>query len=115
MVGGAGRRGRLGLLQHLADRFRHLAHQRDLHEDERLVDERGMEEGKAAPVRGIEAAAQVVPALDLVHGLVADDLLQDGRRRVPIDAAQDQEAAVEPGVEQAAQVGIDGGERRILE
>ena len=74
-----------------------------------------MEEGKAAPVAGIEAAAQVVPALDLVHGLVVDDLLQDGRRRLPVDAAQHQEAAVEPRRQQMHQVAVDGGERRIAD
>ena len=66
-----------------------------------------MEEGEAAPVGGIEAAAQVVPALDLVHRLVGDDLLQDRRRRLPVDAAQHQEAAVEPGLQQ-----VHAGRRR---
>ena len=57
-----------------------LAGQRDLDEDQRLVDQRRMEEGVAAPVRRIDAAAQVVPAPDAVHRLVADDLFQDHRR-----------------------------------
>ena len=39
-----------------------LARQRDLDEDQRLVDQRRMEEGVAAPVRRIDAAAQIVPA-----------------------------------------------------
>jgi hypothetical protein len=32
-----------------------------------------MEEGEAAPI-GQQAAPQVIPAVDLVHGLVVDDL-----------------------------------------
>ena len=44
-----------------------------------------MEEAEAAPVRRLEAAAQVVPVPDRVHGLVADDLLQDIGRRRPVD------------------------------
>ena len=101
------------LLQHLADGVGHIAHQRHLDEHQRLVNERGMEEGEAAPIGRIEAAAQVVPPLDLVHRLIADDLVEDRRRRVPVDAAQNEKAAVEPGVEQAPQVGVNGGERRI--
>ena len=66
-----------------------------------------MEEGVAAPVRRIDAAAQIVPAPDAVHRLVADDLFQDHRRRRPVDPAQHQEAAVEPRREQMHEVGID--------
>ena len=57
----------------------------------------GWKKAKQRRSVGIEAAAQVVPALDLVHRLVGDDLVEDGRRRLPVDAAQHQEAAVEPG------------------
>ena len=66
-----------------------------------------MEEGVAAPVRRIDAAAQIVPAPDAMHRLVADDLFQDHRRRRPVDPAQHQEAAVEPRREQMHEVGID--------
>jgi hypothetical protein len=59
-----------------------------LHEDQRLVGERRVEEREAAPVRRLDAGAQVVPAGDGVHRLVADDLLQDVRRRRPVDVAQ---------------------------
>ena len=72
-----------------------------------------MEEGEAAAVVGIEPPAQVVPALDLVHRLVGDDLVEDGGGRVPVDAAQHQEAAVEPGGQQVAQVAVEGAERGI--
>ena len=37
-----------------------VAHERHLDEDQRLVDQRRMEEGIAAPVGRIDAAAQVV-------------------------------------------------------
>jgi hypothetical protein len=65
-----------------------------------------MEERVAAAIRRIDAAAQVVPARDLVDRLVADDLFQDHRRRRPVDPAQHQEAAVEPRREQMHEVGI---------
>ena len=44
------------------DRVGNVARQRDLDEDQRLVDQRRMEERVAAPVRRIDAAAQIVPA-----------------------------------------------------
>ena len=69
-----------------------------------------MEEGVAAPVARIDTPAQVVPAVDLVHRLVADDLFQNVRRRRPVDAPQHQEAAVEPGREQMDEVVVDGPE-----
>ena len=65
-----------------------------------------MEEGEAAPVGSAAPGAQIVPALDLVHGLVADDPLEDVGRRRPVDVAQHQEAAVEPRAE------TDGRSRR---
>ena len=48
--------------------------------------------------------------LDLMHRLVADDLLQHDRRRRPVDAAQHQEAAVEPGREQMDEVVVHRAE-----
>ena len=66
-----------------------------------------MEERVAAPVRRIDAAAQIVPAPDAMHRLVADDLFQDHRRRRPVDPAQHQEAAIEPRREQMDEIGID--------
>ena len=67
----------------------------------------GWKKAKQRRSAGIEPAAQVVPALDLVHRLVGDDLVEDGRRRLPVDAAQHQEAAVEPGRQQMHQIAID--------
>ena len=58
------------------DRGRRRHRQRDLDEDQGLVDQGRMEERIAAPIDRIDAAPQVVPAADLVHRLVADDLLQ---------------------------------------
>ncbi len=63
-----------------------------------------MEERKAAPVRRIDAPAQVVPVLDLMHRFVADDLFQDQRGGPPIDAPQHQEAAIEPGREEMHEI-----------
>ena len=61
--------------------------QRDLDEDQGLVDQCWMKERVAAPVDRIDAAAQVVPVADLVHRLVANDLFQNVRWRLPIDPA----------------------------
>ena len=55
-----------------------------------------MEERVTAPVRRVDAVAQIVPAVDLVDGLVADDLLQNERGFVSVDPAQHKKAAVEP-------------------
>ena len=69
-----------------------------------------MEERVAAPVGRIDAAAQIVPAADAVHRLVADDLLQHARRRRPVDPAQHQEAAVEPRREHVDEIAVDDRE-----
>ena len=62
--------------QHLLDGFRNPAGQRDFDEDQRLVRQGGMEEAEAAPVLRLQAAAQILPAVDLMHRLIGDDLLQ---------------------------------------
>jgi hypothetical protein len=69
-----------------------------------------MKERIAAPVGRIDAGTQVVPVANGVHRLIADDLLQEARRRRPVDAAEHQEAAIEPGREQVEEVIVDHGE-----
>ena len=96
------------------DRRRRRQRQRDLDEDQRFVDERGVEEGVAAPIDRIDPAPEVVPVADLVHRLVADDLVQDRRRRGPVDAAQHQEAAIEPGAEQVEEIAIEHGKAAVV-
>ena len=51
------------------DRRRNLAGQRHLDEDQRLVDQRRMEEGITAAVGRVDAAAQIVPVANLVDAL----------------------------------------------
>ena len=92
------------------DRRGNLAGQRHLDEDQRLVDQRRVEEGITTAVGRVDAAAQIVPVADLVDAFVADDLFQDRSRRRPVDAAQHQEAAVEPRREQMNKVVVDDGE-----
>jgi len=75
---------------------RDLLGQRDLDEDQRLVDQRRMEEPVAAPVDRIDAAAQVVPVANFMHRLVADDLFQNDGGCRPVDLAQHQKSPVEP-------------------
>src|SRR6478609_909259 len=84
--------------------------QRNLDEDQGLVDEPRMEERIAASVGGIDAPPEVVPVANLVHRLIADDLFQKGRRRGPVDAAQDQKPAIEPGTEEMEEIAIDNAE-----
>ena len=73
-----------------------------------------MEEAVAATILRLEAVAQVVPVLNCVHRLIADDLLQDVGRRGPVDRPQHQKPPIEPGREQMAEVGIDAFQLRVL-
>ena len=73
-----------------------------------------MEEAEAAAVGRLHAAAQIVPALDLVHGLVADDPLQHVGWARPVDRPQDEKAAVEPRAEQMREVVVDLAQLRFL-
>jgi len=86
-------------LQDRGDGAGNLPGQGHLYEDQRLVDQRRVEEGVAAPVRHVDARAQIDPVADLMDRLVTDDLLQDHGRRRPVDPAQHQKSAVEPGRE----------------
>jgi hypothetical protein len=55
-----------------------------------------MKESEAAPVR-CKAAAQVIPALDLVDCFIGDQLLQHrGRCLPPVYAPELEKAAIEP-------------------
>ena len=65
-----------------------------------------MKEGVAAAI-GVEPAAQVAPALDLVNRFVLDQALEHQRGRPPVDAPEDQESPIEPRPEQVDEVGID--------
>jgi hypothetical protein len=49
-----------------------------------------------------------------MHGLVAGDLLEDMRGALPVDRAKHEEATVEPGGEEVAQIRVDAGERLVL-
>src|SRR5215470_589660 len=89
------------------DRGRDLARERNLDEDQRVIDQRGMKEGVAAAVGRIDAMAQIVPVADLMHRLIADDLLEHARRRRPVDAPQHQKAAIEPRREHVHEVVVD--------
>ena len=72
-----------------------------------------MEERKAPPVSRVEATTQVVPAADFVDCFVSDDLLENGRRRLPVDPPQNEEAAVEPRCQQPFEIAVDGGQRLV--
>ena len=51
----------------------------------------GMEERIAAAV-GFETPPQIAPSLNLVHGFVLDQALEDDRRRLPVDPLQRRES-----------------------
>ena len=55
--------------------------ERDFDKNQRLIIEGGMEEGVAAPINGIGAAAQIIPVMNFVHGLIADDFFENGGGR----------------------------------
>ena len=86
--------------------------QRHLDEDQRLARHARMEEGVAAAI-GIEPVLQVAPGADVVHRLVADELLQQRRRTVPVDAAEFEEADIEPARQQRLQIALQRGEHRV--
>src|SRR6266404_9848063 len=73
-----------------------------------------MKERIAATVRRLEASLQVIPALDRVDRLVADDAFEDVRRGRPGDSLHHKEAAVEPGVKKVNEVVFDAGESGII-
>src|SRR4029077_7936726 len=75
--------------------------------------QRRMEESEASPVR-FEAAAQVRPAVNLMHGLVGHKLFQRESRSVPGDSLHAQKAAVEPGPEKMLQIGVARLEIRAI-
>ena len=52
----------------------------------------------------VEPVLEVAPRADGVHRLVVDQLLQQRRRGLPVDAHQVEEADIEPGAEQRPQV-----------
>ena len=82
------------------------AHQGDLDEDQRLVGQGRVEEGEAAAILR-QPPPQIVPAVDRMHRLVVDQLLEHDRGRAPVDALEHQETAVEPGAEQVQEIGVD--------
>ena len=102
----------LGVVENVAlaleqgtDRTGHLGREGHLDKNERLLGERRMEVGKQTPIR-LKTAAQVGPAVDLVHGLVGDDLLEQASRRIPAQLFEPQKARIEPGRQEVMQVGI---------
>ncbi len=104
--------GRAGVEQR-RKRGRDAGRQRDLHEHERLVRHRGMEERVATPV-GVEPVLQVVPRPDRVHRLVRDELLEQRRRRIPRDPAQFEQPHVEERRELRLQLAVEVGEIGVV-
>jgi hypothetical protein len=71
-----------------------------------------VEEAEAAPV-WCKAAAQVIPALDLVDCFIGDQLFQHRGRGLPVYALEFEEAAIEPGPEQMTQVRVEWFQVRL--
>ena len=72
-----------------------------------------MKEGKAAPVRA-EPPPERLEIGDLVDPFVADQLLQQRGRAVPVDRPEGQEARVEPAGQQLLQVVVDRPQCRVV-
>jgi hypothetical protein len=64
-----------------------------------------MKKAEASPVCR-QLAAEVIPALNLVHGLVGDQLLQHRIRGLPVDPPEFEKAAIEPGGEQGRSTSV---------
>src|SRR6202022_3729729 len=92
-------------------RVRNAARKRDLDEDQVLVDECGMKKGVAAPIRRIDARAQIVPRANFMHRLVANDFFENDRGHGPVDAFQHEKSPIEPGTEKMDEIAI--GRRKI--
>src|SRR5205823_12509542 len=84
--------------------------QRDLDEDQRFIGQLRMEEGVAAAVDRIDAAAQIVPVVDFMYRLITDDLFQNVRWRRPVNPAQHEKSPVEPRRQQMHDVAVERGE-----
>ena len=96
------------------DGIRNIVGQCDFNENQRIIGKRRMEEREALAIWRIETPSQVAPAGNFVDGFVADDFFEYNRRRMPVDRAQLQESAIEPGMEQVLEVGIDFTEFRVI-
>ena len=101
------------LVQQVLHRVGELIDQGHFDEDEGFHRHARVEKGVAAPVR-VEAVLQVLPGADLVHRFVLDQLFQQGRRGLPGEAGNFQEADVEPGGETVLQLPVQGLQFRIL-
>ena len=69
-----------------------------------------MKEGVASAIRGLNPTTQIVPPLNYVDGLIADNPLEDVGGRRPGDTVHRQEAAVEPRIEEVHEIIVDAGE-----
>src|SRR5437764_14013176 len=73
-----------------------------------------MKERITAAVRRLETSLQVIPAMDRVDRLIADDAFEDVRRGRPGDSLHHKETPIEPGVKQVNEVVFDAGENGII-
>ena len=87
------------------DARRHFVHQGHLDKNQRHAGQTGMKKSVAAPV-AVEPVFDIGPALDVMHGFVLDQLFNQGRWRIPADAAQVQKADVKPGRKHVFQLDI---------
>ena len=99
------------------DEARHVfgdaRHQGHLDKNQRLAGQLGMEKSEATAIR-LQAATQVVPAVDGVHRFVRDDFFEQLRGGVPGDLVQLQKAGIEPGAEQMVHVRVGGAKSRMV-
>src|SRR5215471_10140807 len=71
-----------------------------------------MEKSVTAAI-GLQPAAEVAPSMNLMDGLILDQLFQNGGGGVPVNFLEHEEAPIEPGGEQMSQIRRDGGLRGV--
>ena len=72
--------------------------ERNLDKDDRLVRQRRVEEPERTAI-GSEAAAQIIPAADLVYGFVLDQTFKNVCWCRPVELFEAKEATVEPATQ----------------
>ncbi len=90
-----------------ADRQRHLG------ENQRFVRPGRVEEGVATAVR-FQAAAHFPPVVDGMDGLVSHQLLENRRRRVPVDLLKPEQRPVEDGSHHVREIVLDYSPGRMV-
>ncbi len=83
-----------------------MVSQSNLHKYQWIVTHSRVKKSKTASIF-LESATQIIPAIDLVHRLVCNQLLEHDGWGLPVDVPQLKKTLIEPGNEQVLQVGVN--------